>query len=109
MSNSELIKEWSDKALVKLKNEMQAEWDNVSGAQKQSAKRAIKRAIQLKIKEAKGEDVSDQLAFVNTTITGFKLAGQIRLYSVTKSVLGEILEGLGKFLAGVVKGSIPGL
>jgi hypothetical protein len=108
VSNSELVKDWTEKAFKTIQIELGAEWDNVTGAQKASLKRALKRSVQLKIKESKGEDVSDQLAFIDTTINGFKLAGQVKLYSVTKSVLGEVLEGLGKFLAGVAKGLIPG-
>lgn len=107
--SAELVKDWTKQAFESTKEQMGEEWDNVTDAQKESLQRALKRHVQLKIKEHNGEDVSDQLAFVDTTINGFKLAGQIKLYSVTKSVLGEVLEGLGKFLAGVVKGTIPGL
>jgi len=109
VSQAQLVKEWSEKGLEKIKNEMQAEWDNISATHKSALTRAVKRSVQLKIKESKGEDVSDQLAFVDTTLNGFRLAGQIRLYSVAKSVLGDILEALGKFLIGLAKGTIPGL
>ena len=107
--SAQLVKDWTVQALDKAKDELKDEWESLTDAQKDSLRRAFKRAVQLKIKEYNGEDVSTQLAFVNTTIDGFKLAGQIKLYSVAKSVLGEVLEALGKFLAGVVKGTIPGL
>jgi hypothetical protein len=84
-------------------------WDNFTDAQKDAAKRSAARLVELSIQERQGITVTDERTFIEVTVNGFKLAGQIALYDAFWEGLNKALEALGSFLAGVGKGLLPGV
>lgn len=107
--SSELLQGQVKLILDDIKTALKGEWDSLPEAHKESAARAAKRLVQLKAKELRGEDVSVQRQFVQTTVEGFKLAGQIKLYNAFNEVMESALKRVGGILADIAKDSIPGL
>jgi hypothetical protein len=113
MSVEATVEQFGLQALDDIKAALAEKWDLLTPEQKASAARAAKRVIELEIKKKTGEDVTDDLEFVKTTIGEFKVAGEIAATSAFQNAfwtgVNKALEALGSFLAGAGKGLIPGL
>jgi len=97
-------------ALDEIKDVLGDKWDGLSEEQKTAATRAATRIVELEWKaKTTGEDVSEDLEFVKTTVSQFKLAGEIALYDAFWKGMTKALEALGHFLVGAGKSLIPGL
>jgi len=103
------IEAHAEMAFDAMKNTLGDKWENIPERQKQAAMRATKRLVALEFKKRQGEDVDGDLAFVTTTVEGFKLAGNIALYDAFWEGMVKALEAFGSFLVGAGKGFIPGL
>lgn len=97
-------------AFKEIKDTLGVKWDCFTETQKNSVTRAVKRIIELEWKaKTTGEDVSEDLEFVKTTVSQFKLAGEIALYDAFWKGVTKALEALGAFLVGAGKSLLPGL
>lgn len=103
---NEKIEELSLEVGEHIKTVLADEWDALTNNQKNSAIRASKRYLELKVQKAAGKDVEEDLLFVERTIEGFKLSGKIKLYNAWWEGVNKALEVLGSFLAGLAKGLI---
>ena len=119
----ELVEEYALAAVGDIKETLKDKWDLYTREQKAAAQRAASRVIDLDLRrrllEAQGASAADlnavkeDLEFVKTTVSEFKVAGQIGLAAVFEAAfwkgVNKALEALGSFLAGAGKGLIPGL
>ncbi len=97
-------------AIEEMQEQMGEKWGSLTEDQRTAAKRAAKRLVTLEWQQrAEGKDVSEDLAFVRSTVEGFKLAGQIALHDALWEGVKKAFEALGSFLVGAGKSLIPGL
>jgi len=107
---TKVLKEHAEIAIDEIKDTLKDKWDDLAEDKQDSLKRAAKRLVELEFKKrVKGENVDADIAFVKTTIDGFKLAGEIAAYDAFWKGVNKALEALGSFLAGAGKNLIPGL
>lgn len=104
------INEHAEIALNEIQEALGDKWATLFEEQQRAAARSARRLVELEFKKRTGEDVSDaDIAFVRTTVEGFKLAGEIALYDAFWKGMNKAFEALGSFLVGAGKGLIPGL
>lgn len=98
-----------------LKDDLQGIYENLTDEEKDVLKRAAQRKMKLKIAAFRGEDVSEDEAFVDATINEFKVAGNIAAATAVRLAFREgvkrVSETLGTFLAAFIRGwiGVPGI
>jgi hypothetical protein len=105
---SSAAQELGQEVIDGLKDDLQDIYDNLTDEEKDVLKRAAKRKMRLKLDALRGEDVADDEAFVDATISEFQVAGNIAAATAVKLAFREgvkrVSETLGTFLAAFIRG-----
>lgn len=109
-SLEEGLKQSAEEGFETFKSILGDRFDSLTDRQKDSAQRCLKRLTKLKLKELQGEDVSEDLEFIQVTVDEFKLAGQIALADAINDAfwkgVNKASAALGIFLVNVAKGLV---
>lgn len=101
---TETVERFGAEAIQNIQDELGDQWAQLTESQRASARRAARRLVELELREKRGEDVEQSKKFVQTTVDGFKLVGEIALYNAFTKGVAKALEALASFL-GTLAGS----
>ena len=88
-----------------LKGRLKEDYDKLTDEQKDAATRAAKRLIELELRKTKGEDVSEDLAFVKVTVAEFVVACELSVANAFKEAFWTALEKVAKVAVEVLLAS----
>lgn len=93
--------------LESLKSDLGAEWDALPKEEKDAAKRLAEAYMALKLREKLGENVDEQLGFVEVGIKNFRVSGEIAFSESFAKGVNTAASLLGSFLLGRLSEFIP--
>lgn len=103
----DLAQDLGKDVLNSVKDDLGGEWDLLTDVEKETLERNSKKYMELKLREKLGEDVSEQLAAVDSVILDFRTQGAIAVSAAFVKGVQQAGALLGAFLLGNLPSILP--